>query len=770
MKRLSQLLSKGAIIALLALSAVACSEDNVIAGNITIAESELNKTIAWNEVESSIAFTANDNWTAVVSEVSTRAADTKLSWLTLTVASGDAGEVKMPFVVTKNDDEHYREARITVKCGEKTSVITVHQEANPDAVHTMDISRIPDYDRFYCPGTWNDGFEKGPEGMLRSDAKWSWWRYKSSEHFFVFWEPGFGADPNAETVPEALRVDVDDLLQKAEQFYKTNIEKLGMATVGEGKSVLDKYKMEIFLLYQTEWLATGSGYDDMIGALWVNPSTCKPVGSTIAHEIGHSFQYQTSADQLFTGVVKPMENGIVPVGFRYGNGEGGTGGNAFWEQCAQWQSFQDYPQEAFTQDANVQVWLKNHHRNVCHEWHRYASYWFPYYYTEKHDYKAYSRLWKESKYPEDAVEAYCRLYCGNSLDALYKDIYDYSARCANYDFKAVHQYVTEAALNHGTKLFRNGDYYQVAYESCPGSTGFNLIPLNVPAAGTVVKASLRGLAPGSALAPGDPGTVVDGDGKVKGNTTSYNTQANTAESFRFGYVAIDKNDKSHYGTMQSGKDGEATMKVPDGTVKLYFLVLGAPDVYHRQVWDDDERNDEQWPYKVKFEGTDLLGNVIIPAGDPTDVTVHHSVTLDASATDYALGTLNLLTSGDMGKIARAFKLQPSQIASATLAAGSVPADGPADGQVAIALTNPDGTLSYAYSANGTGFWIAADGTASSWGSSPVYFEYNYTGYSLAYGHKPGASVAGTTYTIRPTMVYNKGGKLYRAVIELKMKF
>lgn len=153
MKRLSQLLSKGAIIALLALSAVACSEDNIIAGNITIAESELNKTIAWNEVESSIAFTANDNWTAVVSEVSTRAADTKLSWLTLTVASGDAGEVKMPFVVTKNDDEHYREARITVKCGEKTSVIIVHQEANPDAVHTMDISRIPDYDRFYCPGT-----------------------------------------------------------------------------------------------------------------------------------------------------------------------------------------------------------------------------------------------------------------------------------------------------------------------------------------------------------------------------------------------------------------------------------------------------------------------------------------------------------------------------------------------------------------------------------------------------------------------------------------
>ena len=28
-------------------------------------------------------------------------------------------------------------------------------------------------------------------------------------------------------------------------------------------------------------------YDDVIGALWVNPSTCQPVGATIGHEIGH---------------------------------------------------------------------------------------------------------------------------------------------------------------------------------------------------------------------------------------------------------------------------------------------------------------------------------------------------------------------------------------------------------------------------------------------------------------------------------------------------
>ena len=44
--------------------------------------------------------------------------------------------------------------------------------------------------------------------------------------------------------PEVLRVDIDDLLAKAEQFYRTNIETLKFADTGQNKSFLDKYKME----------------------------------------------------------------------------------------------------------------------------------------------------------------------------------------------------------------------------------------------------------------------------------------------------------------------------------------------------------------------------------------------------------------------------------------------------------------------------------------------------------------------------------------------
>lgn len=747
---------------------VACSDnDKVTNGMIIIDEAQLVHKFDADASEFKLNFVARTNWTLATTEDSQ-------DWLKVFTTSGIGGTYDLTVAVGANTQDVERTGTLLLQGGSDVKEIKVVQAGS--TLKIMDKSQIANYDMYYCPGTWNEGFEKGPDYMLRSDARWSWWRMKQSEHFFVFWEPGFGDNPNAESVPEALRVDIDDLLQKAEQFYKTNVEKLGMATVGQGKSVLDNHKMQIYLLYQTEWLATGSGYDDKIGALWVNPSTCKPVGSTIGHEIGHSFQYQVSADKLFTGEATPIDRAdgsqLVPAGFRYGFGENGAGGCAYWEQCAQWQSFQDYPNECFDQDAHYAVWLKNHHRHFNHEFMRYASYWFQYWFTEKHGIESYARIWKESKYPEDPLQTYMRIYCNNSLDALYKDLYAYSAHCADYDFKAVHQYKKEAAINYSTKLYKNDGYYQVAYTNCPGTTGFNLIPLNVPASGKV-SATLEGLAPGSALAADDPGTVVDGDGNAKSTVTKYNSQSNTQQNYRYGFVAITKDGKSHYGEMHTGKKGTATYEVPANTERLYLCVLAAPDKYNRNVWDDDETNDEQWPYRVKFSGTDLLGNVTIPEGAPTDVETSLEVSLDASSESYPLHTFNLLNDGVMEKIAKAFKLQPSEIAGATLDAGTVKADGfsgPAEGKVAVGLTNPDGKVSYAYSANGIGFWIAADGTASSWGDAPIYYEYDAVGYGLTVGHNPGHSEKGKTYTIKPTMVYNKGGKLHKAVITIKMKF
>ena len=90
--------------------------------------------------------------------------------------------------------------------------------------------------------------------MFSESAKYSWTRYRQSEHFFVFWEPGFGSDPNDQSVPNNLRVDVHDLLAKAEIFYETYVTKDNFSTIGQGISYLDKYKLEIYLLYTPDWV------------------------------------------------------------------------------------------------------------------------------------------------------------------------------------------------------------------------------------------------------------------------------------------------------------------------------------------------------------------------------------------------------------------------------------------------------------------------------------------------------------------------------------
>lgn len=88
-------------------------------------------------------------------------------------------------------------------CSSNDSIGTdIPDNPKPSEVKVMDKSKIVDYNKYHCPANWNEGFEKGPDYMLRSDARWSWWRMKQSEHFFVFWEPGFGDDPNAESIPE----------------------------------------------------------------------------------------------------------------------------------------------------------------------------------------------------------------------------------------------------------------------------------------------------------------------------------------------------------------------------------------------------------------------------------------------------------------------------------------------------------------------------------------------------------------------------------------
>lgn len=68
-------------------------------------------------------------------------------------------------------------------------------------------------------------------------STWCYPRSRESAHFIVFWDKKYGTtDPNSSSVPASYRVDIDDLLVKAESFYRMNVDTLKFAETGKGKS------------------------------------------------------------------------------------------------------------------------------------------------------------------------------------------------------------------------------------------------------------------------------------------------------------------------------------------------------------------------------------------------------------------------------------------------------------------------------------------------------------------------------------------------------
>ena len=696
-----------------------------------------------------ITFTALGNWHIEF--------ENGVDWVFFGPSSGRAGKTNLKVSVSRNTAESGRVATFYIISGDQKESFMVRQPefggTLPDIGQgesvIIDPATIPDYDQFFVNS------EHGA-GILKSNSNFSFARYKSSEHFFVFWAPQFGDDPNASTVPANMRVDIDDLLAKAETFFNTNVKELGMATLGEGKSVLDNYKMQIYLLYQEEWLATGSGYDDMIGALWVNPSTCQPVGSTIAHEIGHSFQYQTYADRVQTQGATDDHTSGFRYGFTGPDGAGGiNSGCGYWEQCAQWQAHRDYPREQF-EAYDFPVWLNNCHRHFHHEWQRYASYWLQSYWVEKHGIEVYGRIWKESNYPEDAIMAYTRLYNGDNYSATREELFDYASRMATYDIDGVREYAGNYQNLYDPKFVKNDKgEYQITYASCPGATGFNIIPLTIPEKGGTVKVNFRGLEYGAPLASADKSSIVNGDGVPQGKPTSYN-KVGDAENmgWRYGFVAL-KGDKRTYGSVGKDANGSLSFDVPADADYLFLVVQGSPEVYMSHGWDDREVNDPQFPYAITLEGTTLA-----KYSDPLQATYKEEngvliatldVNIPSSNEDWEYANYDIAEA----PVADYFGVSVDNIGGLIVQPVVGEKQELQDGRIVVFNEESNGTLSSNPTAN-VGYWLDKDGNAVSWGNGHiVYYEIN--GSFISLGKLGSEAAALGKVTMRPVFVYTNNG-------------
>ncbi len=541
-------------------------------------------------------------------------------------------------------------------------------------------------------------------GMDLNDinSQWSYARSIETDDIVIFWESGFGANPA--TAPSPYNIDMEALIEVSEKSFDMFVDSLKFAI--KGSSVTDQYKLMIFLLYTTDWAAFGSGQDDLVGSLFVSPAAAN-IKHVVAHEIGHCFQYITGCD--------------TEGGFRYGFGENGAGGNGFWEQCAQWKAYKVYPELQFT-DGDFNEYIKNNHLHIIHENPRYANYFLPDYWTYKRGINFMGKLWREALYPEDPVEAYQRL---NDIDqeTFNDEMYDHAARLTTWDLPALKTYGQDH-INKRAQVKMNlvaDDYWQIDPSVCIENYGYNSIKLIVPTTEKVVKVNFKGLA-------GDHGfRAINID------------QA----GWKFGFVALLYDGTRVYSDIGDAKYANSTNPLnelsfvcPENCSNLWLIVSGSPQRHWRHAWDDDDSNDEQWPYQVKFENTNLLGKSFGPL---KDMELSHDISMEPRAS-YEPETISLNTT----LIEQAFALPASEIGQYL------------GNEIKYYAINPDGSLDSVSTAIYPGHWFDDEGKVTNWGNnSYLYSELNINDLSVKIGQYPDLCQNGDEFTIRQALVYKR---------------
>lgn len=609
----------------------------------------------------------------------------------------------------------------------------------------------------YIPEEWRNRTDTLIYAESDPDNKYTWSKSRSreTENFILLWDKGYG-NTLPSNAPSQYRVDIDDLLKKAEQFYDLEINQLGF--VDPETSNLKKYKAMILMNHTTEWACYGGGYDFMVSALWLSPNTCWPVGQAVAHEVGHSFHYMCYAEASNHGKTPNVETGFhSPIGK----------GSVTWEQTAQWQAMQTFPELMY--DQSIFVFNKSHNYAFTHEWHRYQSYWFLYYICQKYnDIKTVANVWNHPETtPVDFNEAYMHL---KDIDAeeLFRQYFDYACRLVTWDLDVCAPYRNNYIGNFDYRCSKLEDgSYQVALASCPQSTGFNVIPLENAAAGTTVTTEFTALANRAALAEADPGEYLNGDTQwQKKDYRYYNPNVQYASrGFRLGYVVLLKNGERRYysedkvyctGARKTTEN--VSFEVPENVDRMWLVVSPAPSKYFQHKWDDSIDGDDQWPYQVRFDGTDIASSATvystptIDGRDIADITFTYDLAFPASSSAYSGVTFSVKADA-AAQLGTAFQLTQAEIASKMQ---SYLSTGPYNGRIMFYAVNPDGTLAESGStANGYGHWFNATGNVCSYANGYVFSEFNANTLGFTVGQYPGRCANGKTFTIAQALKYRK---------------
>jgi hypothetical protein len=401
------------------------------------------------------------------------------------------------------------------------------------------------------------------------ESEYSFSRSVQSDNIIIFWHKEFGDDPT-KNPDEKKRFDVHASIKELERFYNYYVNDLKY--VVKGKSWTDKYKMILYVINGEGATAFGGGTEDKVGMLWTPAVRMNkaPYGA-LAHELGHSFQYMSRAD----------------------NGRGPRG--AIGEMGAQYFLWQVYPEWMTFENYHLIDFMKGTHYAFLHPKNMYHSPYVLEYWSEKHGKEFYGKLARDTKEGEDVVATYIRMN-GLTQAQFNDEIFDASRKFMTWDLKRVEQVAKQYANQHTTVMNDAGDgWYKIAYTHAPQNYGYNGIKLKVPAAGTKVKLQFKGIA----------------------GAAGYDTVKIDKAGWRYGFVASLKDGSRVYGDVYRDANGKGTFKVPKNTEYLWLVVSGAPTAHWPVSMGRQQRGDntpapkeEQWPYQIKLSGTTLDESII----------------------------------------------------------------------------------------------------------------------------------------------------------------
>ncbi len=606
----------------------------------------------------------------------------------------------------------------------------------------------------YIPNEWKNFNSADTLLYKESDPNnqytWSKTRSRESTNCIVYWQPGFGSDPTT----GSITFDPDEVLQVAEACYAMEVNTLGF----NATNMVNTYKLMILMNYTNDWICYGGGYDYKCSALWLNPSTVNPAGSALAHEVGHSFHYMCYGEDSNYGA-----NSSIQTGFHGAVGNGA----AIWETTANWQALATYPNEFFTESGMADVFQKSHNYAFTHEWHRYQAYPFFYYLCQYYnDVTTISKVWKQR---ETSVKDFNQVLMDTkslSVEQLYRLHFEFAMRAVTWDLNPPSPYNVANYRNDSyigkfnfNRVKLDAAKYQVAYASVPQSTGFNVIPLNIPSAGTTVTTKFTALAPGSALASGDPAQYLNGETQYgRSGRTSYNSAVSaSARGFRLGYVVLKSDgtrvyydDNTRHCTGTGTVTENVSYTVPAGAEKMWLVVSPTPSTYIQHQWDENFANDDQWPYQVEFVNTDILGESTIDGRDIADVTITYDVQLQPDATNYSGTTINI-NGTDLAMIGTAFQMSGTDAFNYAVAYSNNQSNGTIMNNTFVnGVAQNQGSTAL----GDFGHWFKADGTVTNHGNNSVVFaEFDKSAPSVTIGQYPGLNSAGTTRTICEGLVY-----------------